>query len=228
MRVRSLCGLILMTAALSPAHALDISLDLFGTPGGRITSENRDAGTETKLRRPDGYGGRLIVWPGNGPLFFSAEYGRLESEDVATDAMSAPIAFDNRLDQARIGIGFINRSAFYTRLETVRTASRQTLGDEQTRDISVGLGIHAGVAGALYPRLLASAELGYVDLDVLTDEDEQSFGRGLQATVRGEVPIVSFLQIFTEYRYQRLRRTRDAPKEIDDIDEIRVGLRLNF
>lgn len=224
MRLRAVVTALYVLCAPT-AQAWDVSLDLFGTPAARIETENRDTGEEGRLRRPDGFGAGLIVWPGEGPLFFSAEYAQLEARTPVT---GVPDRVQSRLEQARLGIGLINRSAFYTRLEVIRTESRARFQSATAKTFKPGLGVHAGVAGAIYPRLLGGLEAGYVDLDVFADEDEQTFGRGLQASARAEIPLFPALQLFTEYRHQRLRLTRQPPKLVADVGEARVGLRLNF
>lgn len=219
---------VLALGLTGPAQAFDLSVDLFSVLDARLVTENRDSGEETRAADTDGLGARLIAWPGSGPLFFSAEFSRLDSDPQTVTVDETTETRESRLEQARLGIGLINRTAFYSRLEVIRTEGETRANGSTARDFSTGLGVHAGAAGEVYRYLLMSGELGYVDLDLLNDEDEQRFGRGLQATLRAEVPIIPLLQVFGEYRYQRLRLTRDPPKEVDEIGEFRLGLRLNF
>lgn len=213
---------------IGPAQAFDLSVDLFSVLDARLVSENRDSGEETRAPDTDGFGARIIAWPGTGPLFFSAEFSQLDTDPQTVTVDDTTGTRESRLEQARIGVGLINQTALYSRLEVIRTEGEERFNGNRTRDFSTGLGVHAGAAGEVYRYLLMSGEVGYVDLDLLNDEDEQRFGRGLQATLRAEVPIISLLQVFTEYRYQRLRLTRDAPKLVNEIGEFRLGLRLNF
>jgi hypothetical protein len=223
---RAAAALALMLAG--PAQALDLSVDLFSVLDARLVSENRDSGEEIRAPDTDGLGARVIAWPGRGPLFFSAEFSRLDTDPQTVTVDETTETRESRLEQARIGVGLINRTAFYSRLEVIRTEGEDRVNGDSVRAFSSGLGVHAGAAGEVYRYLLMSGELGYVDLDLLNDEDEQRFGRGLQATLRAEVPIIPLLQVFGEYRYQRLRLTRDPPKVVDEIGEFRLGLRLNF
>lgn len=223
------CAALVLALSLSgPAQAFDISVDLFSVIDARLVSENRESGEETRSPDTDGLGVRVIAWPGNGPMFFSAEFNRLDTDPQTVTVDETTGTRESRLEQARIGVGLINRTAFYSRLELIRTDGEVRFNGNTTSDLSTGLGVHAGAAGELHRYLLMSGELGYVDLDLLNDEDEQQFGRGIQATLRAEVPIIPLLQVFGEYRYQRLRLTRDPPKEVDEIGEFRLGLRLNF
>lgn len=223
-RVFAILGLALSL----PAQAFDLSVDLFSVLDARLVSENRDSGEETRAPDTDGLGARIIAWPGRGPLFFSAEYSELDTDPQTVTVEDSTTTLESRLEQARLGVGLINRTAFYSRLEFIRTEAELTRNGSRVRDFASGLGVHAGAAGEVYRYLLMSGEVGYIDLDLLEDEDEQRFGRGLQATLRAEVPIIPLLQVFTEYRYQRLRLTRDAPKLVNEIGEFRLGLRLNF
>lgn len=219
---------VLAIGLAGPAQAVDLSVDLFGVLDARIVSENRESGQEVRESGTQGLGARLIAWPGSGPLFFSAEYSQLDSDPQTVVVGDTSETRENRFEQARIGVGLINRTAFYSRLELIRTEAEQRGNGSTSSVFTSGLGVHAGAAGDLHRYLLVSGEVGYLDLDLLDDADEQTFGRGLQATLRAEVPVIPLLQVFTEYRYQRLRLTRDAPKIVNELGEFRLGLRLNF
>ena len=93
---------------------------------------------------------------------------------------------------------------------------------------TLGAGLHAGLAGAFTPYLLASVEIGYVDLDLIDDDDRLHPGRGIQATVRGEVPLSRQVQLFSELRYQQPRDSSDSRNLRHEIGEGRLGVRLNF
>lgn len=202
---------LLTLAVALPAVAADWSVDLFGTPVAETRQDDRRSGIETRDEDLDGYGARLVLWPSRGPLFYAAEWSRLEG--------------DGALDQTRLGIGVVNNTAFYSRFELIHTDIRiPGTGADDT----LGAGVHAGLAGAFSPYLLASAEVGYVDLDLIDDSATVRPGRGIQATVRGEVPLSQTLQLFSELRYQQPRDQEDGRRVRTEIGEWRLGLRLNF
>lgn len=206
----------LALAVTLPAHALDWSVDLFATPVAEVKADNRATGVEAESDDPDGFGARVVLWPGRGPLFYAAEWSRLEGDDS-----------DGQLEQVRLGIGVVNATAFYTRFELIHTEAGASLGSSSSAN-TLGAGLHAGLAGALSDWLLASAELGYVDLDLIDDDNALHPGQGIQATLRGEVPLSSVLQVFSELRYQQPRDDEDGRDLRYEIGEWRLGLRLNF
>jgi hypothetical protein len=202
----------LALAVALPAQAMDWSVDLFGTPVAEVRHDNRASGVETRERDIDGYGARLVLWPDSGPVFYAAEWSRLHGAET--------------FEQARLGIGVVNTTAFYSRFELIHTDASVTLGNETAR--TLGAGLHAGLAGAFTPYLLASVEIGYVDLDLIDDDDRLHPGRGIQATVRGEVPLSRQVQLFSELRYQQPRDSSDSRNLRHEIGEGRLGVRLNF
>ncbi|ULQ45124.1 hypothetical protein JN531_008285 [Flagellatimonas centrodinii] len=216
----TLCPRLLPSLALAvtlPAHALDWSVDLFATPVAEVKADNRATGVESESDDPDGFGARVVLWPGRGPLFYAAEWSRLKGDRN-----------DGNLEQARLGIGVVNATAFYTRFELIHTEAGASLGSSSSDASTLGAGLHAGLAGALSDWLLASAEVGYVDLDLIDDDDALHPGQGLQATVRGEVPLSTAVQLFSELRYQQPRDDEDGRNLRYEIGEWRLGVRLNF
>ena len=93
------------------------------------------------------------------------------------------------------------------------------------KGISDGLAALVGIAGALHSRVLGSIEVGYQDLDLLEDNDDeaQEFGRGFIGTARVDVPVHSRIQIFGEYRFQQARNDNLQT----ELSEARIGVRFN-
>lgn len=228
MRTLALLGLGLLAPA---AHAFDLSVDAYYTADASVRAEDRDTDNTLKLDEGSGEGVRLVAWPENSPVFFSAELANVRDAESDFQIAGATFTETARYQQIRAGMGVINRSAFYTRFDVVRSDLRSerrdaaTLFVASTQRESTGLAALVGIAGALHSRVLGSIEVGYQDLDLLEDNDDeaQEFGRGFIGTARVDVPVHSRIQIFGEYRFQQARNDNLQT----ELSEARIGVRFN-
>jgi hypothetical protein len=232
MRTLALLGLGLLAPA---AHAFDLSVDAYYTADASVHIEDRDTNNKLKLDDGEGEGFRIVAWPENSPVFFSAELANVR--DAKSDFQIGGDSFSERAryQQIRAGMGIINRSAFYTRFEVVHSDLRSDQRDGAnlfvagTKRNATGLTGLVGIAGAFHPRLLGSIEVGYQDLDLLADSDdgEAEFGRGFIGTARIDIPVHSRVQLFGEYRFQQGRSDNSGANLQTDLSEARIGLRFN-
>ncbi|WP_029889592.1 hypothetical protein [Polycyclovorans algicola] len=232
MRLPVLLGLGLLVPA---AHAFDLSVDAYYTADASVRIEDRDSNSKLKLDDGKGEGLRVVAWPVNNPMFFSAELANVRDAKSGFQVEGEDFTSEARYQQIRVGLGVINRSAFYSRFEVVHSDLRNRERDaanllvaNEKRD-AIGLTALVGIAGAFHPRLLGSIEVGYQDLDLLEDSDdgEAEFGRGFIGTARIDVPVHSRIQVFGEYRYQQGRSNNTGTNLQTDLSEARIGLRFN-
>lgn len=230
MRSAALLGLGLLVP-LASATALELSVDAFYTADAKVRVENRNTGNTAKLDGGDGEGLRVVAWQTNSRVFYSAELANVRDADNQFRVGNETFNQRARYEQIRLGVGVINTTAFYSRMEVVRTnlrSEQRSLTDANfaadSKRTATGLTGLVGIAGALYPRLLASIEVGYQDLDLLKDDgdDAQQFGHGFIGTARFDVPVMDRVQLFGEYRHQQARDTLRT-----DLSEVRLGVRFN-
>jgi len=226
-------GLLLPMAA---ASGYELSVDGYYTADAQLRIKDRDSGDKATYDGGDGEGLRAVVWPYAGDVFLSAELSTVRDASTRFDVGAEAFREQIRLQQIRAGIGMINRSAFYSRIEFVRSASRIELSSlddpsnaNRIKRNATGMALHAGAAGALYGGLLGSLEVGFQDLDLLTDDDDGDlrFGRGIVATGRLDYPLSPRLQLFGEYRYQQGRSSNTGMQLQNEVSEARLGVRFN-
>lgn len=102
MRLPVLLGLGLLVPA---AHAFDLSVDAYYTADASVRIEDRDSNSKLKLDDGKGEGLRVVAWPVNNPMFFSAELANVRDAKSGFQVEGEDFTSEARYQQIRVGLG---------------------------------------------------------------------------------------------------------------------------